>query len=323
MNRWTARAVLFASAAVLSACFDKTAATNDMDVANAAAAARNDIDNYAADSADSGAVVSDREAATESAGSADGGGIVETPTSLPAPSVSTPGETPTPLASLPESPFTPDSAQGAANVVQTYYALLEARNYRQAWRLWDDDGRASGMTAEAFAASFAKYRVYHASIGAPGRIDAGAGQRHVAVPVRVYGTLKAGNSPFAMAGPVTLHRVGDIDGATAAQRNWRISASGVRPRPGATSPTPTPSPGTAPAIITARYRCTDGTDLVTRFDNDADTATLRIGTVRAVLRDQLPASGIWYRGQGYELRGKGRNADLSRPGKPATACVQR
>jgi hypothetical protein len=130
-----------------------------------------------------------------------------------------------------ESPFTPDSAQGAANVVQTYFALLEEGKYRQAHTLWDDGGKASGMNEAAFAASFGKYSEYHAQIGAPGEIDAGAGQRYVTVPVQLYGRLKAGAAPFHARGEVTLHRVGDIDGATAQQKTWHIRTISAKPQP--------------------------------------------------------------------------------------------
>ena len=86
------------------------------------------------------------------------------------------------------------------------------------------------MTQAAFAASFAKYADYRATIGAPGRIDAGAGQRYIQIPVRVTGSLRDG-TPVSLVGPITLHRTGDIDGATAEQRAWRISDSGLKPRP--------------------------------------------------------------------------------------------
>lgn len=128
-----------------------------------------------------------------------------------------------------EAPFAPDSAQGAADVVQRYYAFLEARDYAQAWALWSDGGKASGMSAEAFAASFAKYGEYHANIGAPGDIDAGAGQRYVTVPVVVYGKLKDGRA-FNMKGDVTLHRT-EVEGATEAQRRWHIRSADIKPRP--------------------------------------------------------------------------------------------
>ena len=151
-----------------------------------------------------------------------------------APSPPSPTPTPTPEASgddrtpVDEAPFTEDSAQGAANVVQTYYALIEAGNYRQAYRLWEPG--AADLSARAFAESFARYAEYHAEVGAPGRIDAGAGQRHVTVPVRVYGKLMEGDRPFTMRGEIVLHRAADIDGATAEQKRWRIRDTTIKPR---------------------------------------------------------------------------------------------
>jgi len=129
-----------------------------------------------------------------------------------------------------EAPFTETSAQGAANVVQTYYALIESGKYADAWRLWADGGRASGMSAEAFAASFGKYRDYHAQIGAPGRIEGAAGSAYVEIPVQPYGRLQSGEE-FHMAGPLRLKRCNDVPGCTEEQRKWRIVESGIRPRP--------------------------------------------------------------------------------------------
>lgn len=121
--------------------------------------------------------------------------------------------------------------QAARDVVTRYYASIAHKDYATARTLWDDDGAASGMSDTAFAASFDRYATYRAEIGAPGRLDTGAGQRHVAIPVRVTGTLAAGGGPFVIEGPLILHRTADIDGATPAQRSWRISDSGLRPRP--------------------------------------------------------------------------------------------
>lgn len=133
-------------------------------------------------------------------------------------------------ASLSEASFSPTSAQGAANVVQTYYALLEARQYDQAYALWSDGGKASGMSQADFAASFKKYDEYHANVGAPGPVEGAAGSLYVEVPVQVYGTLERGGA-FNMRGPLRLRRVNAVPGSSAEQRRWRIFESGIRPRP--------------------------------------------------------------------------------------------
>lgn len=240
------------------------------------------------------------------------------------PVASTPGEIPTPAPSvsptpLPdvvsEVPFTADSAQGAADIVQTYFALIEAGKYRQAWALWRDGGKASGLDAVAFARSFDQYAAYHATVGAPGPIDAGAGQRYVAVPVKTYGTLKTGKS-FAATGTVTLHRTADIDGATAEQQSWHISASTLKLDPVKSGE------AVRPPTATAHYTCNGGFAFAVRFDNRADTATLsRGGRMLATLAQQRAASGIWYSGQGYVLRGKGAAATLTRPSGKALDCT--
>ena len=147
------------------------------------------------------------------------------------PGVSAPPPAPSPVPA--PSPNGATAEPGAAEATQTlrdYFAAIGARRYGDAWRRWGDAGKASGMSQAAFARSFARYAEYRATIGTPGRIDAGAGQRYIQIPVRVTGKLADG-TPVSMTGPVTLHRTGNIDGATAEQRAWRISDSGLKPRP--------------------------------------------------------------------------------------------
>ncbi|MGN5375605.1 hypothetical protein [Sphingomonas hankookensis] len=148
-----------------------------------------------------------------------GGGIVDGPGTTPSPAPA-----PGPVATEP-------GADAAVQVLRDYFAALGDGRYGDAWRLWGGRGEASGMTQAAFADSFARYAEYRAVTGTPGRIDAGAGQRYIRIPVRVTGRLRDG-TPVTLAGPVTLHRTGDIDGATAEQRAWRISDSDLKPRPG-------------------------------------------------------------------------------------------
>jgi hypothetical protein len=124
-----------------------------------------------------------------------------------------------------EAPFTPDSAQGAAQVVQTYYALLEARKYVEAHKLW---GPGSDLADATFADQFTRYREYHAEIGAPGEIEGAAGSLYVEVPVRTYGVTTAGER-FEVPGAVTLRRVNNVDGSTPEQRRWHIAKIDLPP----------------------------------------------------------------------------------------------
>jgi hypothetical protein len=114
-----------------------------------------------------------------------------------------------------EAPFAPASAQGAANVLQTYYALIEAGKYAEAFRLREP---SQGLSADRFAASFEDYAEYHARIGTPSRPHGAAGSLYVEVPVQLYGRLKDGR-PFSNAGTVTLRRSNNVPGGS---KEWRI-----------------------------------------------------------------------------------------------------
>jgi hypothetical protein len=121
-----------------------------------------------------------------------------------------------------EKPFAPESAQGAANVVQTYYALIEAGDYPGAHALrWDSDT----LSLAAFEANFAPYAEYHATVGAPSEIQGAAGSLYVEVPVQTYGRRKDGK-PFGSAGTIALRRINDVPGSTATERRWRIYTGG-------------------------------------------------------------------------------------------------
>ena len=135
---------------------------------------------------------------------------------------------PTERTSVSEAPFTDTSAQGAANVVQTYYALLETGRASKAFRLWSGGGEASGLSEAAFAERLRRYRDYHAEVFAPGPIEGAAGSLYVDVPVRSYGHDADGRT-FSRRGTVTLRRVNDVPGSTAEQRRWRLYRSDVEP----------------------------------------------------------------------------------------------
>ncbi|MDQ8756937.1 hypothetical protein RCO27_11935 [Sphingosinicella sp. LHD-64] len=148
---------------------------------------------------------------------------------LDPPAPGEPGGLPDDRTPVDEGPFAETSAQGAANVLQSYFALIEQRRYGEARRLWSDDGRASGKSETDFASGFERYREYHANIGGPGEIEGAAGSLYVEVPVQVYGRLRDG-APFNASGTAMLRRVNDVPGSTAEQRRWHISQISVEPR---------------------------------------------------------------------------------------------
>jgi hypothetical protein len=113
-------------------------------------------------------------------------------------------------------PVAAESAEAAAQVVRTYFALIEAGRQAEARRLWEEAGKASG-----FAAELRRYRDYRAEVEAPGQMEGAAGSSYVAVPVRLDGRLNDG-APFRRRVEVTLRRVNDVPGSTEAQRRWRI-----------------------------------------------------------------------------------------------------
>ena len=126
-----------------------------------------------------------------------------------------PGGLPDDRAPVSEGPIDPKSGQGAGQVLQTYFALLESGKADEAGRLWSE-----GETPPDFAARLDAYREAHANIGEPGDPEGAAGSIYVEVPVQLYGRLRDG-SEFNARGTV-LRRVNDVPGSTAEQRRWRI-----------------------------------------------------------------------------------------------------
>lgn len=150
------------------------------------------------------------------------------PVEPPAPG--TPGGLPDDRTPVSEAPFTPTSAQGAADVVQTYYALIGEKKYAEAWTLWSDGGKASGQSQAAFVDSFKAYHSYNAQVGGPGQIEGAAGSLYVEVPVVIYGR-KATGEELHLHGKAQLRRVNDVDGSTAEQRRWHIAGIDLQPSP--------------------------------------------------------------------------------------------
>lgn len=141
-----------------------------------------------------------------------------------APAPGTPGGLPDDRTPISEAPFTPQSAQGAADVVQTYFAHIGQKDYAAAYGLL----RNPSQSLVQFTQGFAKYHQYSANVGAPGAVEGAAGSSFVETPVLIYGRLKTGEVVNEL-GKATLRRVNDVPGSTPEQRLWRIEKIETKP----------------------------------------------------------------------------------------------
>lgn len=117
------------------------------------------------------------------------------------------------------------SAQAATDVIRRYYAAIDAGEYRAAYALWADGGARSGQSYEEFAAGFAGTTSVEVDVGDAGRVEGAAGSRYVTVPVEIRAATADGRTQ-RLSGSYTL-RMSVVDGATEAQRSWRIHAAEI------------------------------------------------------------------------------------------------
>lgn len=67
-------------------------------------------------------------------------------------------------------------------------------------------------------------------------------------------------------------------------------------------------------IVTTTSTSKDGKTLEMTFNNTEGTATVNLDGETTVLDQQRAASGIWYKNDQYELRGKGNDIQLTKDG---------
>jgi hypothetical protein len=148
---------------------------------------------------------------------------------LSPPEPGTPGGLPVDPEPIAEGSITPDSAQGAAQVVQGYYGLLEEKRFVDAQDLWDQGGTIGSQDDAHFAARFRGFSEIHANIGAPSEpVPAPEGSAtYVTVPVQVYGRIAANGKPWHTLRQVMLRRVEDAPEDKAEQRRWHIESIGA------------------------------------------------------------------------------------------------
>ena len=138
--------------------------------------------------------------------------LVENEAPLNPPAPGEPGGLPDDRTPISEGAIDPKSGQGAGQVLQSYFALSESGRFAEANKLWSVGVERLDLTG---------YREVHAHIGAPGKVEGGAGSLYVEIPVQLYGRLKDGKE-FSSLGTMTLRRVNDVPGSTEEQRRWHI-----------------------------------------------------------------------------------------------------
>jgi hypothetical protein len=138
--------------------------------------------------------------------------------------------TPPPPHLDPDAPPLPaeKSALGAARRVLEYCAALATGRYGDAFRLWGDGGKASGLTEAQFRDKYHGVRITDCVIGTPDDMQGAAGSIYIEVPNRFRGTGRNGR-PLSIDGPVVLRRVNDVDGSTPEQRRWHIARAEFPP----------------------------------------------------------------------------------------------
>lgn len=67
--------------------------------------------------------------------------------------------------------------------------------------------------------------------------------------------------------------------------------------------------------IVKDYKSKDGKEITVNIYNETNTATVVFEGETIDLQGQKPASGIWYKNDHYELRGKGDNIELTKSGE--------
>lgn len=126
-----------------------------------------------------------------------------------------------PDAAVADGATAPAGAETAVGVVRRFGDLLEQRQFAEARRMYAEDGAASGITDEQFAARFEDFATIDSAVEHPARIEGAAGSLYAQVQLTLTGELKSGE-PYSRTGLVTLRRVNDVPGATEEQLQWHI-----------------------------------------------------------------------------------------------------
>jgi len=148
----------------------------------------------------------------------DDGGVAQ-PGALIPPAPGEPGGLPDDRTPLNEAAARdPTSLEASGATIERWGLALSEGRYGDAWRLYRDNGRASGKSEAAFADDYRRYSEIHVLVGRP----QASGAQAARVPVQVYGRTRADGKPFNLIGTMTLARNGQ------GQPPWEIAQASFR-----------------------------------------------------------------------------------------------
>ena len=118
------------------------------------------------------------------------------------------------------------SAKAAVDVVRLYYAAINRRDFADAYRLWGNDGQASGKSRTAFSRGFSRTSSAQVTIGNVGKQRGAAGSDYLTVPVTVTSQLEDGTRQ-RFTGTYVMRR-SSVPSASSADRRWHIESADLR-----------------------------------------------------------------------------------------------
>lgn len=125
-----------------------------------------------------------------------------------------------------DSPPPEPTVADAVAVIHTYYRAIAEGDLPTAYRLWGNEGTASGQSYEEFELGYRETERVVVETGEPGEVEGAAGSRFIEIPVVIRAVTTLGEEQH-FEGSYTLRRA-VADGASAEARAWQLASADVR-----------------------------------------------------------------------------------------------
>ncbi len=123
---------------------------------------------------------------------------------------------------VPAPLLAPSESRDPGEVLIGWAKVVSLRDWAAARAYWGDNGAASGLSEQAFAARWNAVKNPDVSLGV-GQQEGAAGSSFYTAPVIIA------DGKRRISGYVVLRRVNDVPGATPEQLRWHIESSTLEP----------------------------------------------------------------------------------------------